>query len=560
MGIAEILSLAGGLGLFLLGMSQMSEGLEKAAGEKLRKILEMFTTNRVMGMIVGIIFTGIIQSSSACTTMVVSFVNSGLMNLYQAAGVIFGANIGTTITGQLVSFNLSKYAPLFLLGGVIATMFSKDQKVKKIGDVVVGFGVLFMGIAMMSSAMERMKESEQIVGTLQSLTSPIIAILVGMVLTAIVQSSSVTVSVVLLMAQQGLFVDSNICLYIILGCNIGACATALLASLAGNKEAKRAALIHLLFNIIGTFLMFIVLQLFMTQVSAFLHSFSADDGRFVANAHTVFKVVQVLVLLPFSGGIVKLACLLVSGKDQKVGYLDTFQLKYIGDKVLLNPSTAVVNGLKELERMASLADDNLNRAMNALITLDEEDIQKVYEMEKNIDFLSHAITHYLVKINQSTLPIEDLQGLGALFHVVNDIERIGDHAENIADMAVRRKELGVEFSDEAQGELAGMLELVNAMLERSLKVIPGTGSAAGIDKAVSELYELESKVDAKEKELQKNHIDRLTEQNCTPEAGMLFSDVASGLERVADHALNIALYITRGDHEETVQEAQIQAV
>ncbi len=560
MGIAEILSLAGGLGLFLLGMSQMSEGLEKAAGEKLRKILEMFTTNRVMGMIVGIIFTGIIQSSSACTTMVVSFVNSGLMNLYQAAGVIFGANIGTTITGQLVSFNLSRYAPLFLLGGVIATMFSKDQKVKKIGDVVVGFGVLFMGIAMMSSAMERMKESEQIVGTLQGLTNPVLAILVGMVLTAIVQSSSVTVSVVLLMAQQGLFVDSNICLYIILGCNIGACATAVIASLAGNKEAKRAALIHLLFNIIGTILMFIVLQLFMSQVSTFLHSFSADDGRFVANAHTVFKVAQVLVLLPFSGGIVKLACLLVPGKDQKVGYLDTFQLKYIGDKVLLNPSTAVVNGLKELERMASLADDNLNRAMNALITLDEDDIQKVYEMEKNIDFLSHAITHYLVKINQSTLPIEDLQGLGALFHVVNDIERIGDHAENIADMAVRRRETGVDFSVDAQHELAEMLELVNAMLERSLKVIPGTGSAAGIDKAVSELYELESKVDAKEKELQKNHIDRLTDQNCTPEAGMLFSDVASGLERVADHALNSALYNKRGDHEETVQEAEISAV
>lgn len=556
MGIAQLLSLAGGLGLFLLGMTQMSEGIEKAAGEKLRKILEMFTTNRVMGMVVGVVFTGIIQSSSACTTMVVSFVNSGLMNLYQAAGVIFGANIGTTITGQLVSFNLSRYAPLFLLGGVIATMFSKNQKVKKIGDVVVGFGVLFMGIAMMSSAMESMKESGQIVEILQGLTNPLIAILVGTLLTAIVQSSSVTVSIVLLMAQQGLFNDCNICLYIILGCNIGACATALIASLAGNKEAKRAALIHLLFNIIGTVLMFIVLQLAMDYVSAFIHSFSADDGRFVANAHTLFKMVQVLVLLPFSGLIVKLTCLLVSGKDQKVGYLDTFQLKYIGDRVLLNPSTAVVNGLKELERMASLADDNLNRAMNALVTLDEEDIQKVYEMEKNIDFLSHAITHYLVKINQSTLPIEDLQGLGALFHVVGDIERIGDHAENIADMAVRRKETGVEFSQEAQQELAGMLELVNAMLERSLKIIPGTGSAASIDQAMSELYELENKVDAKEKELQQNHIDRLTDQNCTPEAGMLFSDVASGLERVADHALNIAMYITRGDHEESTIEVQ----
>lgn len=554
MGIAQLLSLAGGLGLFLFGMTQMSEGIEKAAGEKLRGILEAFTTNRVMGMIVGIIFTGVIQSSSACTTMVVSFVNSGLMNLYQAAGVIFGANIGTTITGQLVSFNLSRYAPLFLLGGVIATMFSKNQKVQKIGDVVVGFGILFMGIAMMSSAMESMRESERIIGILQGLNNPLLAILVGVLLTAIVQSSSVTVSIVLLMAQQGLFADSNICLYIILGCNIGACTTAMIASLAGNKEAKRAALIHLLFNIIGTVLMFIALQLAMPAISSFIHAYSADEGRFVANAHTIFKVVQVIVLLPFSGLIVKLTYLLVPGKDQKVGYLDTFQLKYIGNRVLLNPSTAVVNGLKELERMASLANDNLNRAMNALITLDEDDIREVYEMEKNIDFLNHAITHYLVKINQSTLPIEDLQGIGALFHVANDIERIGDHAENIVDMAVRRKESGVSFSSEAQKELTEMLELVNAMLERSLKVIPGTGSAASIEKVLNEMFELENQVDEKEKEVQQNHIKRLTKQSCTPEAGMIFSDIISGLERVADHAVNIAAYITNSEREENAGE------
>ena len=553
MGIAEVLSLAGGLGLFLLGMTQMSEGIEKAAGAKLRSVLEIFTSNRVMGMIVGVIFTAIIQSSSACTTMVVSFVNSGLMSLYQAAGVIFGANIGTTITGQLVSFNLSKYAPLFLLGGVIATMFSKNQKVKKLGDVVVGFGVLFMGIAMMSSAMESMRESGEIIEVLRGLTNPALAILVGMLITAVLQSSSVTVSIVLLMAQQGLFADINICLFIILGCNIGSCTTAMIASLAGNKEAKRAAMIHLLFNIIGTILIFIVLQLAMPGVSGLIRAFSTDDGRFVANAHSLFKVTQVLVLLPFSGWIVKLTYLIVPGKDQKVGYTDTFQLKYIGNKVLLNPSTAVVNGLKELERMASLADDNLNRAMNALITLDEDDIQKVYEMEKNIDFLNHAITGYLVKINQSTLPIEDLQGLGALFHVANDIERIGDHAENIAEMAGRRKETGVSFSAEAQKELTEMLELVNAMLERSLKVIPGTGSAASVDTLMTELLELENKVDEKEKELQQNHIERLTRQSCTPEAGMIFSDIASELERVADHALNIAAYMTKGDMEDAAE-------
>lgn len=543
MGLKEILSLAGGLGLFLLGMTIMSEGIEKAAGAKLRGILEMFTTNRFKGLLVGILFTAIMQSSSACTTLVVSFVNSGLMSLSQAAGVIFGANIGTTITSQLVSFNLSEYAPLILLVGVITGMISKNQTAQKIADVVAGFGVLFLGISTMSSGMASIKESKEIVNALASLTNPLLAVLTGLAITAVVQSSSVTVSLTLLMAQQGLFKDVNICLFIILGCNIGACTTALLASMAGKKDAKRAALIHLLFNVIGTVVMFLVFLIAMDPVSEFLHSISADDGRFVANAHTIIKVVQVIVLFPFSDLIVKLTYLVVPGKDQKVGYLDTFQLKYIGEKVLFNPSTAVVDGMKELERMASLANDNLNRAMNALITLDAEEIESVHEMEKNIDFLNHSITSYFIKINQSTLPIEDLQGLGALFHVANDIERIGDHADNIANMATRRKESGVDFSPVAIKELTEMMELVNALLERSLKAILGSNGA----ELVKEMNGMENKVDDKERELQQNHIDRLTRGECTPDAGMIFSDVAAALERVADHAVNIATYITKRD-------------
>ena len=543
MGLKEILTLAGGLGLFLLGMTLMSEGIEKAAGAKLRGILEMFTTNRFKGMLVGILFTAIMQSSSACTTLVVSFVNSGLMTLFQAAGVIFGANIGTTITSQLVSFNLSEYAPLILLTGVIMAMASKNQTVEKIADVIAGFGVLFLGISTMSSGMSSIKESETVVNTLAGLTNPFLAVLTGLVITAVVQSSSVTVSLTLLMAQQGLFKDVNICLFIILGCNIGACTTALLASMAGKKDAKRAAFIHLLFNVIGTVLMFFVFLVAMDPVAEFLHSISTDDGRFVANAHTIIKIVQVIVLFPFSDLIVKLTYFFIPGKDQKVGYLDTFQLKFIGEKVLFNPSTAVVDGLKELERMASLANDNLNRAMNALITQDEEEIEAVHEMEKNIDFLNHSITSYFIKINQSTLPIEDLQGLGALFHVANDIERIGDHADNIANMASRRKDMGTGFSPAAQKELADMMELVNAMLERSLKVILGSGSP----EIMQEMNIMENKVDDKERELQQNHIDRLTKGECTPEAGMIFSDVAAALERVADHAVNIASYITKRD-------------
>jgi phosphate:Na+ symporter len=269
-----------------------------------------------------------------------------------------------------------------------------------------------------------------------------------------------------------------------------------------------------------------------------ISSISADNGRFVANAHTIIKVFQVIVLFPFSGLIVKLAMICVPGEDKKVGYRESYQLKYIGNKVVFNPATAVVEVIKELDRMASLASENLNRAMNALITLDEEDIAEVYEVEKNINFLNHAITDYLVKINQTTLPIEDLKSLGALFHVVNDIERIGDHAENVADAAVQRKENGAVISKEAQKELGEMLDMVNTLIRYSVDMFVKSDESH-----MNDIIELEEKVDAKERELQQAHVNRLTSGECTPEAGMIFSDIVSGLERVADHATNIAFAI-----------------
>ena len=538
MSFGTILTMAGGLGLFLFGMDLMSDSIEKVAGARLRRILEIFTTNRFMGMIVGIIFTGIIQSSSACTVMVVSFVNSGLMNLYQAAGVILGANIGTTITSQLVSFNLSKIAPLILLVGVVVMMFTKKEKVRKVAEVVVGFGILFVGLSTMSQAMANMKNEPQVVNLLMSLKNPFLATLMGFALTAIIQSSSVTVSIVLLLANQDLL-PLPITLYIILGCNIGACATAMLASMTGKKDAKRAALIHLLFNIIGTVIIYIALFVAGDQIVELIKSISADNGRFVANAHTLIKIAQVIMLFPFTGWLVKMTYLIVPGEDQKVGYRESYQLKYIGDKVVFNPATAVVEVIKELERMASLAEENLNRAMNALITLDEEDIEEVYEVEKNINFLNHAITDYLVKINQTTLPIEDLNSLGALFHVVNDIERIGDHAENVADAARQRKEEGVSISKEAQKELGDMLEMVNKIIRYAVEMF-----AKSDESHMQEIVTLEDQVDEKERELQKKHVERLTKGECSPEAGMIFSDIVSGLERVADHATNIAFAIT----------------
>jgi phosphate:Na+ symporter len=518
-------------------MKTMSKAIETVAGAKLRHILEIFTTNRFTGMIVGLIFTAVIQSSSACTAMVVSFVNAGLMNLYQAAGVILGSNIGTTVTSQLVSFNISKYAPIILLAGVVAVMFSKKEKIKDFGEIIVGFGILFMGLQTMSSAMSFIKEDAAVADLLLSLDNPFLATLVGFAITTIVQSSSVTVSIVLLMAKQDLL-ELPMCIYIILGCNIGACTTAVLASLSGKKDAKRAAMIHLWFNVIGTVLMYVVLAFAMDPFVSFIKSFSADNGRFVANAHTTIKILQVIIFIPFVKPLVKLASATVRGEDQKVGYRDNFQLKYIGAKVVFNPATAMIEVVRELDRMASLASENLNRAMNALVTLDEDDIEEVYRVEENINFLNHAITGYLVKINQSTLPIEDLKSIGAMFHVVNDIERIGDHAENAADAAKQRKENGAVLSHDALRELGEMLDMVNTIIRYSMEVF-----AKSDETHLQDVVELEEKIDLEERKLQENHVRRLAAGECSPEAGMIFSDIVSGLERVADHATNIAFAI-----------------
>lgn len=533
MEISVIVSLMGGLGLFLLGMKQMSDGLEKAAGAKMRSILEAVTTNRFLGTLVGILFCAVIQSSSATTVMVVSFVNAGMMTLYQAAGVIMGANIGTTVTSQLVSFNLSAYAPVFLFLGVLMTQFVKNDRVKKIGEVVLGFGVLFMGLSVMSGSMSSLKDSPQVANLLGGLTSPILGVLMGTVITAIIQSSSVTVSIVLLMAQQGLL-ELPICFYIILGCNIGACMSAMLASLSGKKDAKRAALIHLFFNIIGTIIMYLVLTVAGGLVLDIILKISGSDpGRCVANAHTLFKICQVIVLLPFSGWIVKLTYLAVPGEEKAE---DTeYQLYYIGKTAMFSPTTAVIEAVMELEHMGALAYENLNRALDALIDLDEKKIEKVYAVEKQINYMNHAITSYLVRIGQMTLPIDDSKSIGALFHVVNDIERIGDHAENLADSARNRIRDNISFSGDGLEELKKISTKVNTILEYSIDMF-----AHNSREHMRDIMDLENEIDEMERQFQKNHVERLTKNECTAASGMIFSDAISGFERVADHATNIA--------------------
>ena len=549
MSITTIFMLFGGLGFFLYGMKMMSEGLEKAAGAKMRSILEFFTKNRFIGMVVGIIFTAIIQSSNATTVMVVSFVNSGLMNLMQASGVILGANIGTTITGQLIAFNLSDIAPLIVIIGVIMIMFCKKQSIKKIGEVILGFGILFMGLSIMSDSMSAVKNSPRILNFLASLTNPFAAILVGFLITAVLQSSSATVGIILLMVSQKLL-EFTICPFMILGCNIGSCVSALVASLSGKKDAKRAVLIHFLFNVIGSAIFFCILLVAVEPfTNAILYISGGSLARSVANVHTLMKVLEVAMMFPFMGWIVKLTYKIVPGKDTTAE--DQYELLYIGDGSMMSPTTAVMDSIHEIEHMGKVAVMNLKKSMDALCNLNEKEIQEVYETEEYIDFLNRKITNYLVKANEIALPIADEKLIGGLFHVVNDIERIGDHAENFVDSAKTRIERGIELTDKAKKQLLDMMDKTTKILEYSLEMFTNRNY-----EHMREILQLEEEIDEMEKKLQNAHVRRLTKNKCTPEAGMIFSDTISGLERVADHATNIAFAILEPMNEQDDEEEE----
>ena len=547
-----ILGLMGGLGLFLYGMRLMSDSLEQAAGARMRAILEFFTKTPLRGILVGTLFTAVIQSSSACTVMVVSFVNSGLMDLYQAAGVIMGANIGTTVTSQLISFNLSALAPAIVMAGIILVMISKKVKVQRVGEVLLGFGILFMGLNTMSSSMAVLRESPQVVEIMGSLNGHFAALIVGLVVTAVLQSSSATVGIVLLLANQGLL-DMRICFFIILGCNIGACVSALLAGLNGKRDAKRAAMIHLLFNILGTIIMYVALTVALEPITHFIEFVSGSNpGREVANAHTLIKIVEVLILAPFIKQIVKMTGWVVRGKEETEE--EGFHLQYIGEKSVYSPTTAEFDAIREMERMGHMAISNLERAMNALVTLDEQEIEQVYQVERQIDYLNHEITSYLVKVNGTTLPADDAKSIGGLFHVVNDIERIGDHAENIADAAEARLKQNIGFSESAKRELSSMLDMVIKITTYALDMFSSNNQ-----EHMQEILDLEDQVDETERELQESHIQRLTRGECTASAGMMFSDIISGLERVSDHATNIAFSLLDDDPIEQQKEERAKA-
>lgn len=552
MDLTILFALAGGLGLFLYGMKLMSDGLTNVAGAKLRSVLEKMTKNVLIGTFVGIVFTGVIQSSSATTVLVVSFVNAGLMNLYQASGIIMGANIGTTVTGLLMTINLSEIAPLIVFVGVCMVQFCKKPTIQKVGEIVLGFGVLFVGLTSMSTAMEALKDSPVVVNTLTSLTNPILAVLIGIAVTAVLQSASAMVGILIVLASQGM-VSLEMSFYLTLGCNIGCCVSAILASIGGTTNAKRAAAIHLTINIIGTIVMGTLLAFFMPFMLSFItgltgsanatgSALTAALGKDVAYSNTIFKIFQILIVFPFYKQIVKFTTKIIPGSKEED---KTFRMQFIGIDGPFSPTTAIPQTIREVERMFSIAVTNLNMAVNSLLEVDVSTFDRIKENEAHIDFLNHGIYDYLNKINQYSLPEEDVKMIGPLIHVIADIERIGDHASSISNITLKCDEKGITFTDDHKLQIRELLTLVNSELDFSIDMF----SNKTLDH-LSEILKLEDLIDKRERSLQHEYLSDMKTRATKPRAGILYSDLAANLERVGDHATNIAFSILNEDSEE----------
>ena len=519
----------GGLGLFLYGMKLMGDGLENVAGECLKGILEKITSNRLMGVFVGTIVTAIIQSSSATTVMVVSFVNAGLMSLTQATGVILGSNIGTTITAQMVSFKLEVVAPIFIGVGAILMMAAKKKKTKELAVISVGFGILFMGMGMMSSSMEPISELQAfkdfilVVGT-----NPLLGVFVGVVMTAVLQSSSATTAILVALATAGT-IDMKVAFPMVLGCNIGTCVTAIIASLTANRTAKKAALIHLLFKIFGT----ILFLPFVSQVVKVVAHMTPDNlGRQVANAHTIFNIVITVVMLPVSTYVVKLVDRMLPEKDDEIEIQGAI---YLDKNLLETPVVASAQVVKETIRMAKKAKENFELAMNTFFNDKEENIEKIYENENTINILEKDITEYLVELSEQNLPEENAKLVSQIYHTINDLERIGDHSENIAELALEKCNKKIEMSEDAIDEVKEMFETTLRALDLAIENYENHES---INENIAE--EMEERIDELEVKFRENNIKRLSSKMCLADSGVMFFDLLSNIERIGDHANNIA--------------------
>lgn len=535
MSVANILSMAGGLGLFLFGIRTMGDGLENAAGAKLKRMLEVLTGNRFLAVLVGFVVTAIIQSSTATTVMVVGFVNAGMMSLAQAVGVIMGANIGTTVTSLLIALNFSSVAAAAVLVGVILMLASKKTVVKNLGAIFTGFGLLFLGIDMMSDSMAPLRESAGfmnfIVTVSESPLRPLFGIILGIVMTAVLQSSSASVGVLQTLAMQGL-VPLKFSVFVLFGQNIGTCLTALFSTVGAKKNSKRAAVIHLLFNVIGTGI-FILIAL-LTPYVEWIEKLSPDPMAQIAISHIVFNIVSTVIMFPFAKVLVKLSCLLVPGKDDSESEM---HCKFIDDRLLNTPPFAVMQVSKEVARMAKLARDNFETSAHALINRSDKDLDKVMENEEIINYLNHHITSYLVKLNALDITDSDSDYIARVFHAINDIERVGDHAINLAEAAQHNIGEGLKFSDPAREELNQLCGSVVTLLERSMAAFDNQSLS---DNEAKELSGLEEHIDDLTLECQDSHIFRLNRKECNTEAGMLYLNTITDFERVGDHAINIA--------------------
>ena len=534
MTLSDVLSLMGGLALFLYGMHMMSDGLEAVAGEKMKKILESLTSSTIMGVIVGTVITAIIQSSSATTVMLVGFVNSGIMQLSQTVGIIMGANIGTTMTGVLLTMGIGDIAPAIAFAGVALIMFTKDSRKNNIGAIIAGLGILFIGMNMMSSAMSGLRDSQTFINIITTFKNPLIGVLVGAVFTALIQSSSASVGILQALAAAGLVtLDTGI--YVMFGFAIGTCITAAIASIGMGANAKRTTVIHLSFNIIGTIIFVIICQLF-PFVSMVEHLFPHSPSAQVANAHVIFKVVTTIILLPFANQLVKLSQIIIKDKseqDKRVGILE--RSKTISGYSVGTGAIAISLIRDEVNYMYDIAKKNVIMSFDAVINNTPQYDDIIRKNEDELDELNANISQYISGVIGNHMPPRDAEVISGYFRIVGNIERIGDHATNFADYTKFFINKGISLSDRATGEVRNMKDLTvsaMALLEGDRREDAAT-MLAGVVKA-------EQDVDDMTDEYRNAQMERMKTTECSAEASVVYSEKLTDFERIGDHLLNIA--------------------
>lgn len=533
--VQYIIALLAGCGVFIVGMSMLSEGLEKSAGSGLKKLLGKISNNCFAGIGVGASVTALIQSSSATSVMVIGFVNAGIMSLAQATAIIMGANIGTTVTGLIVSLSaldISLYATLLSFVGIMMT-FTKNQKVKNIGTIICGFGLLFVGLDLMGAAFNNDQIKDVFSTIFASIDFPLLLILCGVLFTALIQSSSAATGLIIVMVGSGAITVES-ALFVVLGSNIGTCITAILASVGTTTNAKRTAFIHLLFNFIGTIIFTIILWIFADPIVSLLGKLFDNPQMQIAWFHVIFNVTTTIVLVGFVNQLVKLSNIVI--KDKEEGK-QNYQLKYIDNLFLVTPSIALMQVKKEIEYMALLAKENLNRGYLELKFQTGENIKSINKTEELIDFTNNQLTKYLIKLT-SLVDYKDEKIIGAYFHVINDIERIGDHAINLLDMSLKMKEEDLIFSSKALEELDDMYQKLSQMFDIALDVFDNSHVSL-----LKEINVIEEQIDELKSALSDQHFIRLTKGDCKMELSTYFHSTVSGLERVADHLVNIGYSI-----------------